>query len=699
MAVLPHKPRLIVGVDTGGTFTDFIVWQVNAEADNPGHIFAHKVLSTPDDPSRAVLQGLQHVVQRFHTAPQLSIVHGSTVATNALLERRGMKTAFITTQGFEDMLTIGRQHRAELYNLQPKPRASLVPPALQFGAAERVASTGQVLQSLQQDDIERLVQRIKQSGASSVAICLVFSFLHPQHEQRLATALRQAGMHVSASHEVLPEYREYERAATTVINAYISPIMKRYLHQLSTKLAEQNVRSFRVMQSNGGSISPQVAGEHGVHTILSGPAGGVVGAFGMAQHAGMEHIISFDMGGTSTDVCIVPGKLQTTVETEIDGWPVRVPILDIHTVGAGGGSIATVDEGGALRVGPQSAGAQPGPACYGFGGTLPTVTDAHVVLGRLPTDGLVDGSLPLQHNAAERALHPLADTLNTTVSQAAAGIIDVANVQMERAIRVISLEKGYDPEDFVLVSYGGAGGLHAADIARHIGIPRVLLPRYGGVLSAWGMAAADVVKTSSKGLIGPLDELLPTAHDALRQLLAKAHADLRQELRHGAVQYVPAFDLRYEGQAFELTVPLPAVHGGLDSRQPPELFDITTENIVSDFHAQHMQRYTHRLDEPIELVAVRLRAQCNTTARVGPPVHSASAAQHATDEPIRIQRVFINNAWHGVPVFRWNNLPRHFQHDGAAIFVEAHTTVLSGLRDRITHDEYGNLHITVNAHS
>src|SRR5690242_20503511 len=492
MATKKRTPKAVVrvGIDTGGTFTDF-VYEAAAK------ITVFKVASTPDDPSRAIAEGLARIVNESSTElAGIEIVHGTTVGTNALLQRRGARVALVTTAGFEDVIEIGRQARPELYNLNAIKPPPLVPTDLRFGVAERVACDGEVLESLTPDELKRLVQEVQSAQPEAVAVCLLFSFVRPEHEKQIAAVVEKLQVPLSVSHQILPEYREYERTSTVCVNAYLQPLMGSYLTRLSQSFAINNsagkktqspkikvpssVFSLRVMQSSGGSISAEAAANEPVRTILSGPAGGVVGALRVAVGAGFPNIITFDMGGTSTDVALCDREgMRLTNESIVAGVPVAIPMMDIHTVGAGGGSIAHVDEGGSLRVGPESAGADPGPACYGRS-LLPTVTDAHVVLGHFPGATLLNGEIKLDEERAHRAVAALAVEMsraakrNVTAVAAAQGVIDVVNTNMERALRHISVERGYDPRDFTLIPFGGAGGLHAVELARALRIPRVL---------------------------------------------------------------------------------------------------------------------------------------------------------------------------------------------------------------------------------
>jgi len=451
-----------IGIDIGGTFTDFVLFD-----ETTGTYKTYKTLSTPLDPAEAVLTQLADLSQQLAASEQspapVSIIHGSTVATNALLERKGAVTALITTEGFRDLLEIGRQNRPDIYDLFSRRLPSLVPSELRLEVPERVDHRGEPIQPLDLTSFDAIISQLSKARVTSVAVSLLFSFLYPDHENIIADRLRDANFFVSASNEVLPEFREYERTSTTVVNAYVSPVMDRYLARLA---AEGHVSDFRVMQSNGGSISVAQARREAVRCVLSGPAGGVVGAQYVSTTAGFERLLTFDMGGTSTDVSLSSGAIEITTESEIGGMPIRIPVIDIHTVGSGGGSIAHIDEGGALRVGPESAGADPGPVCYGRDGRQPTVTDANLILGRLTADNFLGGKMALDEPAAENALTQLAEEAGlvphaglSPAQTAALGVIRVVNANMERALRVISVERGHDPRDFSLVSFGGAGGL------------------------------------------------------------------------------------------------------------------------------------------------------------------------------------------------------------------------------------------------
>jgi N-methylhydantoinase A len=586
-----QSSRRRVGVDTGGTFTDFVFVK-------DGQVQLFKVPSTPEDPSLAIRDGLARI------GAALDVVHGTTVGTNALLQRRGARTALITTRGFEDVLVIGRQARPELYNLNAIKPPPLVDDELRFGVGERVVASGEVLEALDDSELPRLVERLRAGSVESVAISLLFSFLHPEHEERIAESLASLGVPLSISSQILPEYREYERTSTVVINAYLQPLMGRYLNRLSnnenTKHKVQSTKlNLRVMQSSGGSISAEVAAEEPVRTILSGPSGGVVGALRAARSAGIKSVITFDMGGTSTDVALCDsGAIRTTNEAVVAGLPVAVSVMDIHTVGAGGGSIARVDEGGSLRVGPESAGADPGPACYGRS-MLPTVTDAHVVLGHFGGGGLLGGEFRLDEARARAALAQLADDLSrvtgkrVSVNAAAEGIVSVANTNMERALRHISVERGHDPRQFALLPFGGAGGLHAVELARALRIPTIIMPIAPGALSAVGVLVADVVKDQSRTVMFGYNagDLKKLPH-VFREMEREAVTVLRREGFPASKQrHERALAMRYRGQSFEL------------------LITKTNGNIAAAFHRAHRDRYGYAQEQSeIEIVSARLRS-------------------------------------------------------------------------------------------
>ncbi len=580
---------MILGVDVGGTFTDFVL------LDNAGRVSIHKLLTSARDPSVAILQGIADL----EAGPEATVVHGATVATNALLERRGARTALVTTAGFGDVLEIGRQTRSELYALQPSRPAPLVPACWRLELPERVDRHGSVLVPLQTEATDAVVQQLLAGGIESVAVCFLFSFANPAHEQLVRERILALGGGavplVSLSSEVLPEYREYERISTTVINAYVAPLMSRYLANLEEGLGG---RRLRIMQSNGGAISAEAARTLAARTALSGPAGGVVASFELARLAGLDRIITFDMGGTSTDVSLCPGRVQETSEGTIAGLPLRLPVIDIHTVGAGGGSIARLDAGGALRVGPESAGSDPGPVCYGHDDARDiTVTDANLMLGRLDANHFLGGRMQLDLARAKARMKDLARELGVSLEAAAWGVIRVANSNMERAIRTISIERGHDPREFALVAFGGAGPLHACELAAALHIPRVLIPPHPGVLSALGMVLADAVKDSSQTVMLRASE---ADGATLRRHFARLYERARSELDAEGfgdreIVILPALDMRYVGQSYELRVDID--------------LEVETEEHLRAFHELHRQRFSYASeDEPVEIVNLRVKA-------------------------------------------------------------------------------------------
>jgi N-methylhydantoinase A len=669
-----------IGIDIGGTFTDFVIFD-----EKSGEFRTFKRLSTPADPSESVLKGLEELRSQQADAldageEELAIVHGSTVATNALLERKGAVTALVTTRGFRDVLAIGRQVRSDIYDFFSDRPAPLIPAERRLEVSERVDHNGRALVPLQADELPRLVEALQALGVESVAVSLLFSFLHPEHEQAIAEHLRAAGFFVSPSHEILPEFREYERTSTTVINAYVSPIMDRYLGRLERELGADD---FRIMQSNGGSIHAQQARSQAVRSILSGPAGGVVGAQFVAAAAGFDQIITFDMGGTSTDVSLCAGEIQVTSEGEVGGLPIRIPLIDIHTVGSGGGSIAAVDAGGALRVGPESAGADPGPVCYGQGGTAPTVTDANLILGRLAPDYFLGGRMGLAVDDARQALARLAQALGLKprpgldlAQTAALGVIQVTDAHMERALRVISVERGYDPGDFTLVSFGGAGGLHACNLARALGIPRVLIPPAASVLSAFGMLTADVIKDYVQTVMLAGD----TDYERLARLIAplaeRGAAEIEAEgVSPERISLHRQLDIRYAGQSYELTVPL-------------------TPNLVQDFHAAHHRAYGHSDPAaPIEIVNLRLKAVGAVTR---PALPAGEAGEADPGQALLARRPLVTEeGLMDAPFYRGEKLRPGHRITGPAVIVQSDTTILLGAGDVAEVDGRFNLVVEI----
>ena len=663
-----------IGIDTGGTFTDFV-------AARGARLTSFKAPSTPHNPAEAILAGIARILEA--ESGSFEIVHGTTVATNALLERKGARTALITTEGFEDVIEIGRQARPDLYNLMVTRPAPLVPRELRFGVSERIGPDGSIITQLDEASLARAVQQITSHhpGVESAAVCLLFSFANPSHEQSISRALEPLGIPVSLSHQILPEYREYERTSTVVINAYLVPLMSRYLSALaeglqavgSGQLAVGNISlatahrqlpttNLRVMQSNGGSVSAATAAAEPVRAILSGPAGGVVGALRVSAAAGIRDIITFDMGGTSTDVALCRGEARTTNEALVAGLPVAVPVIDIHTVGAGGGSIARVDAAGALRVGPESAGADPGPACYGRGVDV-TVTDANLVLGRFGGASLLGGEMPIDIERARMVLGRLAAEMSSfaekpvSVERAALGVVRVANANMEAALRVVSVERGQDPRLFTLVSFGGAGGLHVCELAASLRIPRVLVPRSPGTLSALGVLLGDVVKDYSRTVMAATSDLDQRELErAFRGLEQQATRDLKDEgFGKDKTKLLRSVAMRYIGQSFEISVPW-------------------SNRFEAAFHAAHRERYGYAdKSRPTEIVSARVRA---TGITEKPRLkrwpyqrpHRARARQTAA--------VWLTDRAGSIPIYRREELTNGSRFDGPAIVTEYSSTTL-----------------------
>lgn len=676
-----------IGVDTGGTFTDFIC----LEATGQGRARARtlKLLSTPEDPARAVLEGLR---QLTHGAGGLAVVHGSTVATNALLERRGARVALFATQGFADLLEIGRQDRPQLYALQPRKPAPLVAEGLGFGIPGRMGPDGHELEPLDMDAAQAAIAAALQAGAEVAAVCLLFSFANPEHEQRLTALLEQAGLPVSASHALVAEFREYERASTTAVNAYVQPRMAGYLGRLEQAVG-QSAGGLRIMQSSGGCISARKAAAEPVRTILSGPAGGAVAALEVGRRAGLPRLISFDMGGTSTDVALLDGCLPLTTEARVDGLPVRVPMLAIHTVGAGGGSLAALDPGGALTVGPRSAGADPGPLCYGRSraalagesGLGLTVTDAHLYLGRLVPEHFLGGGMRLRPDLLDEPFAALGRQCGLAPQALAEGIVEVAGAAMERAIRVISVERGHDPRDFTLLSFGGAGGLHCAFLARQLGMSRVLVPANAGLLSAQGMLLADVVKDLSRTVMLPGEQATAAL---LRDLFAPLEAQALQELADEGLEIRDValerqLDMRYVGQSHELSVPLEAAAG-------PQ----------AAFEALHRRTYGFaHCGRPVEVVTLRLRGVGRAAKAPWPDPGLPAGAGREVPAAARLgesQAVFDGRR-RPTPVYARELLPRGCVLPGPALVVEYSSTTVVPPFATATVDGQGNLLLEISA--
>jgi N-methylhydantoinase A len=658
---------LRVAIDTGGTFTDCVFL-----AD--GQLRVLKLFSTPHDPSQAVLDGLKEI----DGSQALEVRHGTTVGTNTMLERTGARVAFVTTAGFEDTIAIGRQTRARLYDWFAPVPVCLVPRELRFGVPERVSAEGEILLSPGDEELDAMVEKVRGSGAESVAISLLFGFANPATEKRVEAALECLGIPVSASHRILPEFREYERASTTVVNAYLAPRIERYLSALEERVTTQHAGSrVDVMQSSGGILPARIAAREPVRTVLSGPAGGVVGACSVARWAGFERIIGFDMGGTSTDVFLADeaaGGARLTRESIVAGVPVGIPMLDIHTVGAGGGSIARFDAGGMLRVGPESAGADPGPICFGRG-TRPTVTDANLLLGRMDSETFLDGGVWPDRDRAERIMGEQKGPL-AKLEEFAAGILRVVESEMEKTIRVISIERGHDPRDFTLVAFGGGGPLHACSLARALRIPTVMIPAMPGALSAVGILLADTVRDYSRTVMLP-GHAMERLGGYFAELEQRGRAEFAAEGLEGEAQR--SVDVRYSRQGYDLNV-------DWDERFP--------QAAIKTFHQLHQQRYGFS-DEarPVEIVNLRLRmiaaGEPYAPTRQEPVSGDGHAAFYAERE------VFFDGRFHKSRLYRRDRLVAGDTVRGPAMITEYTAATVLPPGDMLQVDRFGNLIISI----
>lgn len=657
----PVRERLAarVGVDTGGTFTDLVLV-------SDGRVAIHKVPSTPAAPERAIIQGLSELCD---AGGALSLVHGTTVATNAVLEGDLARTAYVGDEGLTDLIEIGRQTRRELYALEPTAIPCPVPAELRLGVPGRLGADGDTVVGLTEEDLSALRRSIAALAPEAVAINMLFSFMDDTVERRIESAMPE-GVFVSRSSSVLPEYREYERGIATWLNAAVGPKVSGYIRRLMTELERVHTGSeLRVNQSAGGTLAAEQAATHGAHLLLSGPAGGLVGALHMAGLSGRRRLMTLDMGGTSTDVALLDGEVRLTGDGRIAGYPVALPMVDMHTIGAGGGSIASLDAGGMLQVGPASAGADPGPACYGRGGLRPTVTDANLSLGRIDPERFLGGRMAVDQTAAGSAIAGLAEDMGVDPRSAARGIVELADEHMTRALRVISVERGYDPAGFTLVSFGGAGGLHVCSLAERMGMSEAMVPAHAGVLSALGMLAARPARERSRSLLVPVSDCSPErlrsefavlADQASRELTAEG-IDPRQ------LEVAQAVELRYLGQDDALRLPL-------DGEPEQDAMDALSRR----FHQAHEERYGHRLDEPVELVTLRVGV-----AGPAPELALPELPAGVGVEP---------SGWVGTtPVFLRDALGEGDQLEGPALIAESVSTTWLAEGWAASVDRWGNL--------
>jgi N-methylhydantoinase A len=676
--------RTWIGIDTGGTFTDLVLVDRSS-----GAYHYHKLPTTTSDPSRAILDGIAQILDQsgLPRAGVEFLVLGTTLATNAVLEGKWAPTGLITTAGFRDVLELARQRRPHYFNLDvPKP----MPPAARDCRLEvggRIAHDGSEIEPLAEDAVRRAIDALKAKKVEAVAVCFLHSYANAAHEERAEALVRKLWpeVYLCASSEVLAEFREFERFATTTVNASLMPIMDRYMERFERGVAALGIRSSpRVMQSNGGAVSPAAVRKLPVNTFFSGPAGGVIGSVGLSGHLGLANLITFDMGGTSTDVCLIrDGEPAKKSERQMGGFPVRTRTIDIHTIGAGGGSIAWVDAGGLLKVGPQSAGAHPGPAAYGRGGTLPTVTDANVVLGRLNPKALLGGRMAMHPDKAHAVIDALAGRLGVDAVKAAAGVVEIINVNMMGAVRVISVEQGEDPRDFTFVAFGGAGPLHAAEVARNMGMKRVLVPPRPGLLSAIGLLHADVRGDFSlTRLLRAERANLKALNRGFEELKRRGAAWLTGEGEERA-RFDWFADLRYFGQNFELIV---ALKGG-------RLEDAALARLIESFHRRHKDHYGYDMrGQPVEIVNLRLVV---TAKRRTLPHEDVRLNRGAVRQALLENRKvwFPETGFVATPVYDRDRVPAGCRIAGPAIIEQMDTTTVVPPKARVKNDRLGYLHM------
>ncbi len=649
----------ILGVDTGGTFTDFVFYDGK-------NYSIYKLPSTPDNPSLAIRSGADHFKFLPNLFGKLKLIHGTTVATNAILERKGAEVLLFTTKGFEDVIEIGRQNRGKLYCLSWRKKPPLVSKQNRVGIKGRINYKGEILEELAVDEIRRFIEDQSIKKFDTVAVCFINSYVNPTHELEAQKVLKDLDVPVSISYEVIPEFREYERTSTTVANSYLIPKVRGYMDSLDEKLKGADIY---VMQSNGGVITPEQAGNEPVRIIASGPAAGVVGAYKIARQIGIDKVVTYDMGGTSTDLSVCDGELNFTTESLIDGIPIKTPMIDIFTIGAGGGSIAYADSGGVLKVGPQSAGANPGPACYGKG-EYPTVTDANLVLGRIRADNFLGGRMKVDPELANASIKRLNESFGIDELMLAEMIIRVANSNMERAIKVISVDKGYDPREFSLVAFGGAAGLHACELARNIGIKRVIFPVDPGVLSALGMLFADSFKDYGKGFFMDCkDSNFSVLEFQYKELEKRAVEELQGIYSTGdKVEFVRSIDVRYKRQSHELTIPY-------------------SHRFMDDFHSMHLRKYGfNSVDNVVEIVAVRVRAIISKSTLELPILNN-----ERTEITSSGSSVYIDNKWFDMKCYYRDQFYDGFAFEGPSIVVEDTSTLFIPEGFRCVVDQFGNM--------
>jgi len=659
------KKEIRIGIDTGGTFTDFVIYH-NSD------IKIQKIPSTPQNPAVAIMQGIS---EYFSAGNKIQIIHGTTVATNSLLERKGGKIALITTKGFEDIIFIGRQTRESLYSLSGEDRSFLLPDKFVFGLEESVNSSGIIEKKIREKDLEVIIEKIKNLKIEAVAVCLINSYANFQNENFIFSRLKKENIMASVSSQILPEHREYERTTVTVVNAYLMPVVSLYISNLEKSTGKNELL---IMQSNEGCISPATAKTEPIRTALSGPAGGVVAAFSIGKSSGYKNIITLDMGGTSSDVSLIDGKIRRTNESKINEFPIRLPMIDIHTVGAGGGSIAYLDKGGSLRVGPDSAGANPGPACYGKG-RRPTVTDANLVLGRLVPDYFLGGSMKIYPKKSRKVINDLSVKIDKNLLETAEGIIEIANANMEKAIRVISIERGIDPRKFILFCFGGAGGMHAAEIASNLNISTILIPKNAGVLSALGLLMADSIKDYTKSILRQAEKTsLEYIQKNLIKLKTRAVEDMKKEgFTSEKLTFSPSMDVRYIGQSYEINIPY---------KDSPDAIS----TLIADFNREHNTLYAYyHPDRKIELVNLRLKAVgTRKKIKLKKKPEGSSVPDNAF---LKTQDIFYKTKKFTAPIYIRNLLSAGMSLSGPALIVDYESTAFIPPGFKLKVDGWENL--------
>jgi len=681
-----------LGIDSGGTFTDVVLFDDKKKA-----LHITKTPSTPANPAIGVINGIQKIVSQvgIESNEIASLVHGTTVATNALLEYKGIRTALLLTEGFKDILSIGRQDRPKLYDYFEKRPAPFIPRHLRFEVPERILYDGEILRPLDEEQVRSIAEKLKKMEIRGIAVCLLHSYANPIHEKRIKDIFKECYPEavVSASHEILPEFREYERMSTTVINTYVMPIIDRYLQDLQRMMREEGLTAdLNVMQSNGGVMTSRNAGEKSVHTILSGPAGGVMGSLAIGNQIGMKNLITVDMGGTSFDICLIhEGKIHFTKESEIGGHPIKIPMIDIHTIGAGGGSIAWIDPGGSLRVGPQSAGAKPGPVCYRLGGEDPTVTDANLVLGRLDPDYYLGGEMSLDVESARRAiLDKIARPLKLSLEEAAEGIVKVINASMVRGIRKVSVEKGYDAREFSMICFGGGGPLHSLELAEELKIPTVVVPISPGVNSALGLLIADFRYDYSQTFLKKTQEVnLDSLNRAFVDLEVRAIEQMHGEkIPREDMVILRSIEMRYAGQGYELEISAP---GGMLGQKD-------LKRINDTFHQTHRQLYGYASpQETTEFVYLRIAA----LGKIPKPKFSKEKeGDHKQARALKGKRkVFVQGKFVSLPIYKRALFKPGDRILGPAIIEQMDSTTFLSHGRQATVDPYLNLIVTIGKRS